>query len=58
MLLKKLWTGKSRLASMKEVSLPRLELLSGLLLAKLLDTVLNASNQVVQFNRVLCWSDS
>jgi len=53
----KLWTAKSRLAPMKEQSIPRLELLSCLLLAKLVDSLLKATKGVVSFDRIVCWSD-
>ena len=43
---------------MKVVTIPRLELLSCVLLAKLLISVKNAINQEVKVDRLVCWSDS
>ena len=53
-----LWTAKCRLAPMKKLSIPRLELLSCLLLAKLIPSVKSATKVEVTFEKVVCWSDS
>lgn len=54
----RLWTAKTRLAPMKETNIPRLELLSCLLLSKLMNSMLKSTESVVKFHRILCWSDS
>ena len=51
-------TSKTRVAPAKKQSLPRLELLGLLILARLIISVRTALQHVVQFNRLTCWSDS
>ena len=53
-----LWAGKCRLAPMKKLTIAQLELLSCLLLAKLVKTVVKAVESEVNVKKVLCWSDS
>ena len=53
-----LWVGKCRLASMKNLSITLLELLSCLLLSKLITIVVKAIEVEVKVNNVFCWSDS
>ena len=54
----KLLSGKSKVAPLKKVSIPRLELLSCLLSARLLVSVRNAIKVEIPIDRVVCWSDS
>ena len=49
---------KTRVAPTKKQSLPHLELLGSLILARLIVSVRTALQHVVQFNRVTCLSDS
>ena len=51
-------TSKTRVAPTKKQSLPRLELLGLLILARLIVSARTALQHVVQFNRLTCWSDS
>ena len=48
----------TRVAPTKKQSLPRLELLDLLILARLIVSVRTALQHVVQFNRLTCWSGS
>ena len=43
---------------MKDLSIPRLELLACVLLSKLVVSVINAVRLVVQIRSVFCWTDS
>ena len=52
----KLVMSKSRVAPIKEVSLPRLELLAAVLNARLLKFVVDTLQ--IQMHRVVCWTDS
>ena len=52
-----LWAGKCRVAPMKDLSIPRLELLACVLLSKLVVSVINAGRLEVQVRNVFCWTD-
>ena len=52
----KLVTSKSRVAPIKEVSLPRLELLAAVVNARLLKFVVDTMQ--IKMHRVVCWTDS
>lgn len=54
----KLLTSKSRVAPLKELTIPRLELMSARILAQLMDTVKKALESQLKFSRVRYWSDS
>lgn len=54
----KMLTSKTRVAPLKELSIPRLELIACLILAKLMCTVKNALNSQVSVQKVKFWSDS
>ena len=43
---------------MKSLTIPRLELLSCLLLAELIKSVSRAIEREVKVNRIICWTDS
>ena len=49
---------KSRLAPMKMLSIPRLELLACLLLSELVISVVDAVKSEVRIKEIFCWSDS
>ena len=49
---------KSRVAPLKGETIPRLELLSALILARLMNTVKVALKEVVEINRTVYWLDS
>ena len=49
---------KCWLASSKLQTIPRLKLLSCLLLSKMLDSGQDGSSQVVTVSSIFCWSDS
>ena len=51
-------TSKTRVAPLKELSIPRLELMAGLILVKLMSTVENALCSQVQVQQTKLWSDS
>ena len=53
-----LWCGKSRVAPMKKLTIPRLELLGCLLLAKLIRAVLTAVQDEIEIKQIYCWTDS
>ena len=48
---------KSKVVSNKGLSIPRIELLSCLLLSKLVSTVVNAISVEVVVNKTVCWAD-
>ena len=54
----KMLTSKTRVAPLKELSIPRLELIACLILAKLLSTVKNALTSQVSVQKTTHWSDS
>ena len=50
--------GKSRLAPMRKLSIPRLELLECLLLSELVILVVDGVKNEVRIKEICCWSDS
>ena len=54
----KFWVGKSRLAPMKKLSIPRLELLACLLLSELVISVVDAVKSEIRTKEICCSSDS
>ena len=52
------WAGKSRLASMKKLGIPRLEPLACLLLSGLVISVVDVVKSEVRIKEICCWSDS
>ena len=52
------WAGKSRIVPMKKLSIPRLELLACLLLARLMVSVVDAVKSEVSVKDTICWTDS
>ena len=54
----KLWTSKCRLAPVKELSIPRLELMACLLLSRLVASVRVAVESEVKIVKLFCWTDS
>ena len=54
----KLLTSKTRVAHLKEMSIPRLELTAARLLAKLVETVKKAIEMTIEINSVYLWTDS
>ena len=53
-----LLTSKTRIAPLKKLTIPRLELMSGRVLARLMDTVKNALSEVVHITGTRQWLDS
>ena len=49
---------KSRVVPLKKLTIPRLELIAALILARLLTTIKNALENQLTFESVNCWSDS
>lgn len=56
--LSRLLCSKTRVAPVKKVTIPRLELLSALLLARLISTVQRALEQEISVDNITCYSDS
>ena len=54
----RLVAAKTRVAPLKHETMPRLELMAALVLAKLINSVENALRKVIQITKVYCWSDS
>ena len=54
----KFWCAKSKVASMKQLTIPGLELLSCELLTKLIKSVNLAIEKEMIVNRIICWADS
>ncbi len=54
----KMLTSKTRVAPLKQLSIPRLELLACLILARLICTIKNALSSQVSIQNVKLWSDS
>ena len=54
----KLVASKSRVAPLSQPSVPRLELLASLITSRLLNTVKNAFQNVLNIERTVCWTDS
>ena len=54
----KMLTSKTRVAPLKELSIPRLELIACLILVNLMSTVKNALNSQVSVQKTKLWSDS
>ena len=53
----RLLSGKTRVASLKQVSIPRLEIMSSKILANLMNTVIEALGQQVKVDRIKFWLD-
>ena len=51
-------SAKPRVAPLEPITLPRLELLSGLLLVNLVTKVSAALSKIIQFDKLTCWLDS
>ena len=54
----KLLCSKSKVSPMKNLTIPRLELLSCVLLSKLINSSINALKDELVIDRIYCWSDS
>ena len=54
----RLIASKTRIAPLKTQTIPRLELMATLLLARLVTSVNKALMKTIQIDRVFCWSDS
>ena len=54
----KLVTSKLRVVPLKEMSVPRLELIAALVLARLLNNVKHSLESQILFESIYCWSDS
>ena len=54
----KLVTSKSRVVPLKEMSVPRLELIAALILARLFNNVKHSLESQILFESIYCWSDS
>ena len=49
---------KSRLAPMKDTTIPRLQLLGNVLLSRLMASVKNALSKIIDISNYFCWTDS
>lgn len=49
---------KTRVALLKKVTIPRLELLSALLLARLISTIMNTLEPKIELDKPMCYTDS
>ena len=57
-ILTKLVASKTRVAPLKTVSIPRLELMACLILSRLLNTVVSSLSNEYSVSDIFCWSDS
>ncbi|XP_065664738.1 uncharacterized protein LOC136086370 [Hydra vulgaris] len=55
---RKFLVSKSRVPPLKEISIPRLELLGCVLLSRLIEEVLRVLSKRLKFDNVICWCDS
>ncbi|XP_065671673.1 uncharacterized protein LOC136089549 [Hydra vulgaris] len=55
---RKFLVSKSRVSPLKEISIPRLELLDSVLLSRLIEEVLRVLSRRVKFDNVIFWRDS
>ena len=54
----KIVSAKSKIVPKKVLSIPRIELLSGLLLSKLMNKVFSTMSAETDINKIVCWTDS
>ena len=54
----RLATAKTRIAPLKQETIPRLELMAALTLAQLITSVKNALQSCIEIEATYCWSDS
>ena len=53
-----LLTSKAKVAPLKKLSIPHLELTAAVILSRLIETVQIALSNQIEFNEVFCWGDS